>query len=528
MNAESLAETIALAESARDGDNPAEALARAEAIWRRVAPDDAPTRRRAGLLLLDRRYRTGAWAAFVELTLELLPQFRAEGPRTELVDLLRQLSIAASDTGRYEVALTAGQEAHRIAVEIDDIGRISLATNALGCAFERTGDPWQGERLLVEALAVARTQDQSHPLFVALNNLVAVRIGQFHLRRDAQPLDEAREPLHQTLPLAEEAVALARASGEALRKLLAIGNLGEVLVGLGDIVNAAPALDEAEALARGGYAAHLTRIGCSQADLALARGDAAGARERLQALLAGADNEHLNTRLRLRHALWRSASALDCPADALAHLEAYLRLERQRSMAQMHAQSELFVTRVEAEQMRLEARRHHARARELEADTRRDELTGLGNRRELELRWPQLVEQARCGGGRLAVAMIDLDHFKRVNDCHGHGVGDRVLMAMAALLRAHTRAADLVARVGGEEFLLVLPDADTERAREICERLRIAVQGHDWEALAPGLGVTLSAGLTCGVPADAESLTRRADEALYLAKSQGRNRVVAI
>ncbi|MDE2503996.1 MAG: GGDEF domain-containing protein, partial [Burkholderiales bacterium] len=516
------------AESLRASDSPAAGLARAEAIWGRVPPDDAPVRRRAGLLLLDQRYRAGAWVDFVELALELLPQLRAEGPRSELIDLLRQLSIAASDTGRYEVALTAGQEAHRIAVEIDDVGRISLATNALGCAFERTGDPWQGERLLVEALAIARTQDQPHPLFVALNNLVAVRIGQFYLRRDAQALEEARAPLREALPLALEALAQARASGESFRTLVALGNVGEVLVGLGDIGAAAPALDEAEALARGGYAAHLTRVGCSQAELALARGDAAAAWERLLGLIEGAGNEHLNTRLRLRHALWRTASTLDRAADALAHLQAYLQLERQRSMTQMRAQSELFVTRVEAEQMRLEARRHHARARELEADTRRDELTGLGNRREVELRWPQLVEQALKGSGVLAVAMIDLDHFKRVNDTHGHGVGDRVLVAMAALLRAHTRAADLVARLGGEEFLLVLPDADTERAREVCERLRVAVQGHDWEALAPGLRVTLSAGLTSGPPAEADRLTRRADTALYQAKSQGRNRVVPI
>jgi diguanylate cyclase (GGDEF)-like protein len=106
-------------------------------------------------------------------------------------------------------------------------------------------------------------------------------------------------------------------------------------------------------------------------------------------------------------------------------------------------------------------------------------------------------------------------------------VGDRVLVAMAQLLRECVRNADLVARIGGEEFLAVLPDADETRAREICERIRQRIASHDWAAVAPGLTVTLSAGLASAPPYDEAALATRADQALYRAKALGRNRVEA-
>jgi diguanylate cyclase (GGDEF)-like protein len=89
------------------------------------------------------------------------------------------------------------------------------------------------------------------------------------------------------------------------------------------------------------------------------------------------------------------------------------------------------------------------------------------------------------------------------------------------------RQADLVARIGGEEFLLVLPDANESRALEVCERIRQHVAGHDWAALSPGLAVTLSAGLASAPPYDETALATRADQALYRAKARGRNGVEA-
>ena len=521
---------LARADLALAAGDLAAGLAAASQAWVDLPATDAARRRRAGLLHTHFLYRSGRLVELVQAGLETLPLLRADGPATELIDLLRTVALSACDSNRLEVAQLCAQEAHRLALGLGDVGRLSLAVNTMGCFFERTGDPWQAERLLHEALTLAQTQSEMLPKFAALNNLGAVLIGSFHLLRDAVPIEEAREPLRRALPCAREAVAMAMAmrAGDAFCKAITLCNLGEILVNLGRADQADAALNQAqdEAL-RGGFAAQRWHIAVARGEWHLLQGQPQAAWDSLaRALHESAASGVLTTQLRLHHSLWRAARALGQHADALEHLQAYLQLERLRTVTQQRAQSELFVTRLEAEQMRVEAHRHRVLARELDADVHRDPLTGLGNRRELARRWPQLLTQAAAEGTPLAVAMLDLDGFKRVNDTLGHAVGDRVLVALAGLLRTHTRAADLVARMGGEEFLLALPDTTPERALEVCERLREQVAAFDWTVLGPGLQVTISAGLACSPPVDRALLAETADAALYRAKSAGRNRVM--
>lgn len=155
-----------------------------------------------------------------------------------------------------------------------------------------------------------------------------------------------------------------------------------------------------------------------------------------------------------------------------------------------------------------------------------DPLTGLLNRNALRLRLDQLANDARTpGGGRaLAFAIGDIDHFKRVNDEFGHVVGDELLRTVATTMRSVLRGGDELFRIGGEEFVVLLPLADRERAVAVCERLREAVS----QARSPsGIGVTISFGVTVvrGTPPPLEALVAAADEALYRAKREGRNRV---
>ena len=516
------------AEVARAAGDLATGLAAASHAWSALPETDLPRRRRAGLLRTHFLYRSGRLGDLVEAGLEVLPLLRAEGPATEVIDLLRIVAICACDSNRLDVAQRCAQEAHRLALGLGDVGRLSLAVNTMGCFFERTGDPWQAERLLHEARTLAQTQSDSHPKFAALNNLAAVLIGSFHMLRDAVGSEEASEPLRRALPFAREALTISLKSGDPFFRAFTLGNLGEILVNLGHADEADTTLTRAhdEAL-RGGFDAQRWRIAVARGEWQLLQGQPQAAWDVLDSALqeSSANNVRM-THLRLHHTLWRAGRELGRHADALAHLQAYLQLERMRTVTQQRAQSELFVTRLEAEQMRVEAHRHRTLARELEADVRRDPLTGLGNRRELERRWPQLLAQAAADNTLLAVAMLDLDRFKQVNDARGHAVGDRVLVALAGLLRTHTRAADLVARMGGEEFLLALPDTSPERALEVCERLREQVAAYDWSALAPGLQVTISAGLACSPPGDRDTLIETADAALYRAKSAGRNRVM--
>ena len=156
-----------------------------------------------------------------------------------------------------------------------------------------------------------------------------------------------------------------------------------------------------------------------------------------------------------------------------------------------------------------------------------DELTGQHNRRHFYVIAGALVQAAARGGRELAAAMLDIDKFKNINDTYGHGVGDEVIRAVAARVRAAVRHADVLGRYGGEEFAVVLPDHDGNAA-ELAERMRAAVAAAPVETPAGPVPVTISVGLA-GLTSDDDTLDQllaRADHALYQAKESGRNRVV--
>jgi len=147
---------------------------------------------------------------------------------------------------------------------------------------------------------------------------------------------------------------------------------------------------------------------------------------------------------------------------------------------------------------------------------RHDPLTGLPNRRALEEQLPQAMARARRTRSPLSLAILDIDHFKSYNDTHGHLAGDEVLCACARAWDSVLRGEDTIARFGGEEFLVLLPDTPTEEAVEIIERLRLKTP----------MGQTCSAGFACWDFAESiDELLGRADQALYLAKASGRNQL---
>ena len=157
-----------------------------------------------------------------------------------------------------------------------------------------------------------------------------------------------------------------------------------------------------------------------------------------------------------------------------------------------------------------------------------DPLTGLNNRRFLEGQLPPMIETARQRQTPLTLMILDIDLFKQVNDRHGHGAGDEVLKGFAARLQANARGGDLICRLGGEEFVAVMPGVAIDQASRIAERTRQSVESQEFPIDDAGGSIPLTvsiglAGLTDGC--DAADLYRRADRALYRAKAQGRNRV---
>jgi len=155
-----------------------------------------------------------------------------------------------------------------------------------------------------------------------------------------------------------------------------------------------------------------------------------------------------------------------------------------------------------------------------------DELTGALSRRALRDRAPELVARQQAGGKRVATLMLDIDHFKGVNDRHGHAAGDAVLRRAAHLLASNLRSDSVVTRYGGEEFAVLAPVTGLDDARAVAERLRRAFEADEVEFEGASIGVTISVGLAMMNEAELlDDALRRADAALYRAKHGGRNRV---
>ena len=189
------------------------------------------------------------------------------------------------------------------------------------------------------------------------------------------------------------------------------------------------------------------------------------------------------------------------------------------------ATAERLRIKVQAQRQQLEAQNH-----QLQSMAMHDALTGLLNRRAFETQAEQAISRARRNGTSLAALMLDLDHFKRINDQYGHPAGDAVIKFTADVLSASVRDTDLVARVGGEEFMVLLPGTSPQAALEVAEKIRQRVM-HASQALnAVGqVQISASVGVACFAPGQMGSFERlyaQADQALYEAKRLGRNRVV--
>jgi diguanylate cyclase (GGDEF)-like protein len=225
----------------------------------------------------------------------------------------------------------------------------------------------------------------------------------------------------------------------------------------------------------------------------------------------------------------RSEEAYDVLARAAELERDALREFSQLQVGLERARLEAEATRREADALGAKNRQLEALLEELAAaqeqlrdQADRDWLTGVRNRRYLA-RAGESPEQ-----GHLSLAVVDLDHFKSVNDRFGHQVGDHVLVRVAELLVGHLRDEDIVVRTGGEEFAVLMPHAREAEAAACCERLRALIASEPWEAITPGLGVTASIGVVSAADCrDIRDLERLADERLYAAKRGGRDRVVA-
>lgn len=173
-------------------------------------------------------------------------------------------------------------------------------------------------------------------------------------------------------------------------------------------------------------------------------------------------------------------------------------------------------------------RLHLQQTRALKQQTLRDPLTGLYNRRYIDEQLQQEIQRAIRYCHPLSIAMLDLDHFKTINDSWGHDSGDLVLVTLANYLKNSTRTADTIARYGGEEFLLMMPEATADESLQLLDRIREGIAALQIELNDVSVSVTCSFGMACIQEGtlDDKSLLKKADDALYRAKRRGRNRVI--
>jgi diguanylate cyclase (GGDEF)-like protein len=177
------------------------------------------------------------------------------------------------------------------------------------------------------------------------------------------------------------------------------------------------------------------------------------------------------------------------------------------------------------DKVKLRTQELEAANRELDRQSRSDHLTGVLNRRGFETQLKIALSSARRRNSPISVIMVDLDHFKQVNDTHGHDVGDQVIRHLSDTLRQRVRDSDIVARLGGEEFVVMLPDTDAKGAQILAEELVKVVASRQ----APVAGkVTISAGVSelNMKLEDLAEMLKGADEALYVAKRSGRNQAI--
>jgi diguanylate cyclase (GGDEF)-like protein len=213
-------------------------------------------------------------------------------------------------------------------------------------------------------------------------------------------------------------------------------------------------------------------------------------------------------------------------AGALSDARAFEDLENYRR----HLEERVAERTVELEKANAEKERLITMLRErslrLERESQEDALTGVANRRCFMQRLTAEIDVALAVGQPLSIAIADLDRFKTVNDELGHPVGDQALQQCAAVMRRSCRVSDLVARIGGEEFALILPGMTRAEATVFCESLRGIVAAHDWRTAHPDLSITISIGVAqWDGSAELEELVHAADTNLYRAKRAGRNQV---
>jgi len=487
-------------------------------------------------------YATGNYEEALTTLSESLTLAHRLGDQLLERDCLNYIGAVYAGMGELETALEYVEKTYRLNLGLSDEAGVAFSLNNIGILYHQMGRDEESIQVKLEGIKLARKlQDPVREAFT-LCNLVPSYIA---LKR----LEEAIQTSQQTLELCRRL----QLNDLEIKVLV---NLGETLGLQGNYRTSLEVLEQAFSQAyQSGSKELLVNCWLTMATVYLGQGSYAQALEVLRQGLG--ETQALGAKeleFLVHQRLAQTYKALGDFATALEHFQIYHQLEQEvrtqsaeRKLRVMGIQRELDQAKAEAEIERLrsvelaralealeQANREkttllhqlEARTAELALKVIQDPLTRLYNRRYLEESLANEFGQAWQMGWPLSIAIMDVDNFKQVNDNFSHLVGDMVLQTVAGIIQANARSTDIVARYGGEEFVLVLPRTAPEAAIRVCERIRQAVEDHNWSNIHPNLGVTLSLGLCSdiGLP-NHEKMLDAADTKLYQAKRAGKNRI---
>jgi two-component system cell cycle response regulator len=438
-------------------------------------------------------------------------------------DCLQEIARTCYTQGNYDHALDSWVQCLDVALKINAIDIYVKAQIGLGQLYFAHDDYANALNHHLKARDyAAHCQDP--------NLLAAIEINIGADQFEIDQLDQAKNTLEQALVFAQQAKNLEYQAA-------AMGTLGRLALINGDAPLARSLLERAYGINlrhenRWGQAHNLYSLGL----LAEAEQDLDQAITLLEQALQHAQALHaVHLVFKIEFALSSvMAKQNDFEAALRFHQQGYqhhYQLLHQASPQRLHT----IQAKLEAEKTRLEnniLREQHDQERKArqysENIASQDPLTGLLNRRGFELRSNGMLQSKSEHKEPLALLLLDIDFFKKVNDQWGHSIGDYVLRQVAALLKSGCRQDDLVCRWGGEEFVILLPSRNGIPAVEVAERLRSMVELWSWNQIEPGLAMTISIGVTVFQnDTQLTSLVQRADDCLYQAKQAGRNRVVS-
>lgn len=481
-------------------------------------------------LLANRSCTIGEWSTAISQCSQALALIANMPPDSLLAEIYDSIGWAHYYMGDYVEALHHLMKSLRVSEVVGDRSLQAHALDRIGSVNSSAGHSLEALESQDRALEIHRDLDDPLGEAIVLNNVAYTLLD---------------------IGDSETALGCAKLALDYCNRVdmpyLTVGvldTLADIYLSLGDLDEASGLSESALVMAREHRLepdeANILR---SLGEIASLRGEHEQGIELVQQALAIAERrsqhvEEFECQRLLSEIHERAGDA----ASALAHFKQYHEIQKSKlngetesRLASLRVEHQVQTARKDAEILRLrslalerEVERQKIAQVELEAQASLDPLTGLFNRRHLTVLAEELSIATRMGRP-VSLMMFDIDHFKQINDSLGHGTGDRVLIAIAQQITANARRSDVPCRYGGDEFLVLLIDMDTQGAGDAAERLREAVSSSPIEADSGAIRVTISAGVASAEPGGQttlDDLIERADKALYAAKQAGRDRVI--